>query len=126
MRNYEETVESPCPLRPEVPGHFLIAGRINRSTACPADEKHDVIMPNGNFDCDAVSGRNLITVEADENYQVSLRLDYGDAVNQYLTDFVLSRSCAFWHHNPAARPYFEFRWKTNSKNAVLQPDTVSV
>jgi hypothetical protein len=83
-------------------------------------------MPNCKFGCDELFGRGLISVDNDGNYQVSPMLDYGDAVNQYLKDFVIGRSCAFLHQNPAARPYFEFHWRTDFKNAVLQLESATV
>lgn len=107
----------------EFPVRFLVAAHIKRRSACTDDEKRDyanVVMPNCSFGCDELFGRGLIAVDDNGNYQVSPMMEYGDAAGQYLQDFIAGRSCDLWVQNEAVRPYFDFHWKTDFKNAVLE------
>lgn len=109
----------------EYPVRFLVAAHIKRRAACTDDEKRDyanVVMPNCKFGCDELFGRGLVSVDNNGNDQISPMLSYGDTVDQYLKDFLEGPSCMLWEQKPAVRPYFEFHWKTDFKNAILQPE----
>jgi hypothetical protein len=111
------------------PVRFLVAAHIKRRAACTDAEKRDfanVVMPACSFGCDGLFGRGLIAVDDQGDFHVSPMLEYGDAVGQYLREFVVGRSCEIWVQNDAARPYFEFHWKTDFKNAVLEQESVTV
>lgn len=113
----------------EFPIRFLVAGHIKRRSACTDAEKRDyanVVMPNCTFGCDTLFGAGLIAVDDSGKFQVSPMLAYGDAVNQYLQGFIVGRSCVLWLQNEAARPYFEFHWNTDFKNAILAPQSLTV
>lgn len=113
----------------EFPVRFLVAAHIKRRSACTDDEKRDyanVVMPNCTFGCDTLFGRGLIAVNDNGKFQISPMLDYGDAAGQYLQDFVAGSTCQLWSQNPATRPYFNFHYNTDFKNAVLQQESLSV
>jgi hypothetical protein len=113
----------------EFPVRFLVAGHIKRRAACTDAQKRDyfnVVMPNCTFGCDSLFGRGLISVDDTGHFQVSPMLHYGDAAGQYLQDFVAGRACQLWMQNPATRPYFDFHYKTDFKNAVLEHESATV
>lgn len=113
----------------EFPIRFLVAAHIKRRSACTDSEKRDyanVVMPNCSFGCDELFGRGFIAVDSKGKFHISPMLEYGDAVSQYLQDFVVGRSCEFWLKNEPARPYFDFHWNTDFKNAVLAQQTIAV
>lgn len=113
----------------EFPVRFLVAGHIKRRAVCSDAEKRDyanVVMPNCTFGCDTLFGRGLISVDSNGQFQISPMVDYGDAAEQYLQDFVAGRSCQLWVENEATRPYFEFHWDTDFKKAVLEQESLPV
>lgn len=107
----------------EFPVRFLVAAHIKRRAACSDEEKRDyanVVMPNCTFGCDSLFGRGLISVDATGDFRISRMLEYGDAAERYLQDYVEGRSCDLWRQNAATRPYFDFHFKTDFKKAVVE------
>jgi len=112
----------------EFPVRFLVAAHIKRRSACTDEEKRDyasVVMPNCTFGCDQLFGRGLISVDSDGKFQVSPMLEYGAAAGQYLQDFVAGRLCDLWRQNEAARPYFDFHFRTDFKKAIRVRESVT-